>query len=500
MKKIFVLALAALVALISCKRLDELETRVGGVEDRIGTLEERVAALEEQINDNIASLQAAVRALQNHDYVTEVKDVLDAQGNIIGYELVFAKSDTRIIYHGQKGDPGNTPAIGIAKDTDGLYYWTLDGEWLLSGGQKVLAVGTPGTPGSPGSPGAPGTPGTPGTPGEDGEDGEDGLDGITPRLKIEGGSWYVSYDEGESWNVLGVATDVATSELFTAVYRDGADLVLELRDGTVYRIPIGSTLSVAYDCGQTVTVEPGATRTIHYTVSSSTGSATVEVFSSSDLLVKTENETDLEGDIVVKCGAELTEYSKVVVLVHNGLRVVTDRFSFEAEGLVISDNSEKTVSSAAGTVDLEFMTNAEFDVVIPSEATWLSVSSTRALASHGATLAVLANDGLARTAQVRVKSRTSSLEIVYKIIQEGSLSQLSITHRLGSFTVPTVTGNPAGGLIYWGDGTSASWAAGLSYNYSDNAAFHTVVIAMKGIDTFALGNLTGITEIDASEL
>lgn len=497
MKKILVSALATVIALSSCNRLDELESRVGDVEGRVTSLEDRLAALEDQINDNIASLQAAVRALQNHDYVTEVKDVKDAQGNVIGYELVFAKSGNRIIYHGKDGDPGHSPAIGIAKDTDGLYYWTLDGQWLLSGGQKVIAVGVPGTPGSPGTPGAPGTPGTPGEPGTPGADGEDG---ITPQLKIQDGSWYVSYDDGTSWTELGVATDVASSDLFTAVYRDGADLVLELRDGTSYRIPIGSSLSIEYDCGSVVTVEPGSTRTIHYTVSSSTGSATVEVFSSADLLVKTENETALEGDIVVKCGPALTEYSKIVVLVHNGLRVHTDRFSFEEEGLVLSDNSEKTVAATAGTVELEFMTNAEFEVVVPADVTWITVSETRALVAHGATLAILANEGLRRSAQVTVKSKTSDLEIVYTIIQEGTLKQLGITHRLGAFTLPTISGDFTGGLVNWGDGASASWSAGLSHNYSDNMASHTVVIAMKGIDSFALGNLTGITEIDASAL
>ena len=494
MKKILISALAIVIALSSCSRLDELESRVGDVEGRVGTLEERIAALEEQVNDNIASLQAAVRALQNHDYVTEVKDVLDAQGNIIGYELCFAKSGNRIIYHGEKGDPGHTPAIGIAKFTDGLYYWTLDGEWLLSGGEKVLAVGTPGAPGAPGTPGAPGSPGTPGS------DGTDGEDGITPQLKISEGSWYVSYDEGASWTLLGVASDVATSDFFTAVYRDGNDLVLELRDGVSYRIPIGSSLSIEYDCGSVVTVEPGSTRTIHYTVNSSTGSATVEVFSSADLLVKTENETDLEGDIVVKCGAELTEYTKIVVLVHNGMRVITNRFSLEKEGLVISDNSEKTVAATASTVELEFMTNAEFEVVIPADVTWISVTETRALVAHGATLSVLANEGIRRSAQVKVKSKTSDLEIVYTIIQEGTLRQLGITHSLGAFTVPTVTGDASVNLVNWGDGTSASWSTGLSHNYSDNAASHTVVIAMKGIDSFALGNLKGITAIDASAL
>ena len=44
-----------------------------------------------------------------------------------------------------------------------------------------------------------------GKDGVDGRDGVDGVDGITPRLKIVEGIWQVSYDNGETWEELGVA-------------------------------------------------------------------------------------------------------------------------------------------------------------------------------------------------------------------------------------------------------------------------------------------------------
>ena len=45
-----------------------------------------------------------------------------------------------------------------------------------------------------------------GEDGQNGADGKDGKDGITPKLKIENGKWYVSYDEGDTWTELGQAT------------------------------------------------------------------------------------------------------------------------------------------------------------------------------------------------------------------------------------------------------------------------------------------------------
>jgi hypothetical protein len=158
------------------------------------------------MNSNIEALQAIVDALQNNDYVTGVKPIYE-DGKVIGYTISFSKSDDVAIYHGQDGKDGvdgtpgqdgapgqdgtdgedgkdgadgHTPVIGVAKDADGIYYWTVDGKWLLDAdGNKVKAVGTDGQNGSNGQDGAAGAPGS------------DGKDGVTPQLKIEEGYWYV---------------------------------------------------------------------------------------------------------------------------------------------------------------------------------------------------------------------------------------------------------------------------------------------------------------------
>ena len=67
-----------------------------------------------------------------------------------------------------------------------------------------------------------------------GPEGEDGEDGITPDFKIEDGDWYVSYDEGTSWNKVGSATSGDT--FFQSVTLDGDFLVLVLIDGTEVKI------------------------------------------------------------------------------------------------------------------------------------------------------------------------------------------------------------------------------------------------------------------------
>ena len=180
--------------------------------DKLNNHENRIATLEElcrQMNTNISSLQTIVTALQNNDYVTGVAPITK-NGETIGYTITFTKSQPITIYHGENGkdgqngtngvdgQDGSTPVIGVKMDEDGIYYWTLNGEWLTDdNGNKIKAVGTDGKDGQNG---------TNGTDGQNGTNGADGKDGITPQLKIEDGYWYISYDNGATWTQLGKAT------------------------------------------------------------------------------------------------------------------------------------------------------------------------------------------------------------------------------------------------------------------------------------------------------
>ena len=217
MKKIitsFVLLLTLLVS--SCSQFDD-----SAIWDKLENHEKRIAALEElckQMNTNISSLRSLIEALEKHDYITNISPI-NKDGEVIGYTISFAYSDTITIYHGENGKNGSdgadgadgyTPQIGVMEDTDGIYYWTLDGEWLLDdNGNKIKAVGTDGADGTNGTNGEDGVDGVDGINGEDGKDGvngKDGEDGITPRLKIENDHWFVSYDNGTTWLELGKAT------------------------------------------------------------------------------------------------------------------------------------------------------------------------------------------------------------------------------------------------------------------------------------------------------
>lgn len=237
------------IGFVGCEYDDsDLWNEVNSLKDRVLTLEQ----LCQQMNTNISSLQSLVSALQNQDYITSVTPI--KQGNdVIGYTITFAKGEPITIYHGQDGKngadgedgkDGYTPVIGVDKDEDGVYYWTLDGEWLTDAdGNKIP---------------------TSGKDGADGEDGEGG-NGSMPELKIQGGYWYVSYDGGENWERLGRATGydgtdgkdgVDGDSWFKSVEDKGDYVEFILKDGTVIVMPkYGNELELKAAIGGTVVLE-----------------------------------------------------------------------------------------------------------------------------------------------------------------------------------------------------------------------------------------------------
>ena len=141
-------AIALAIVASSCSKFDDtaIWDKLNEQEQTLNDHEKRIVALEElcrQLNTNIDALQTIVEALEKKDYVTNVSPVRE-DGEIVGYTISFANSDTITIYNGKDGVDGKdgyTPQIGVMKDTDGIYYWTVDGEWLLDGkDNKIKAI------------------------------------------------------------------------------------------------------------------------------------------------------------------------------------------------------------------------------------------------------------------------------------------------------------------------------------------------------------------------
>ncbi len=202
MKKLLsIFALAGvLFSLTSCEYDDaDLWDAVNGIKDRVETLEKASA----QMNADIKSLQSIVEALQNKVTITEVVSTEN------GYKISFSDGTEATIANGADGV--SAPEISVRKDEDGLYYWTIGGQWLTVDGQKVRASAL------------------------------DGKNATAPEVRINAqtGEWEISADGGATWQSTGVsAKGEAGDSLFANVDTTNPDYVeFTLSDGTLFRVP-----------------------------------------------------------------------------------------------------------------------------------------------------------------------------------------------------------------------------------------------------------------------
>lgn len=155
------------------KSYKELETLVNGV------------------NNSLVSLQSVVEALQTDDNVTRIDPIIE-DGKEIGYTMYFSRRDPVNIFHGHDGA---TPSISVALGQDGLYYWTLNGEWMHDGAGNMIPCA------------------------------------LVPRLKIEDGYWYVSYDNGTTWGQIGTVASLSSVMIFADFTYDSDHVYITMSNG-----------------------------------------------------------------------------------------------------------------------------------------------------------------------------------------------------------------------------------------------------------------------------
>ena len=166
MKKELVMSLGLALSCLACSKYDD-----SALYDRLAKLEQRVGAIEEKVkvaNEDIKTLRSLVSASTQGKTITEVKKTDE------GYDLIFSDKQVISIKHGRNGVDGYSPKISVAQD-GGVYYWQLDGQWLLdTQRQKVRVSGETGPVGPQGPQGAPGKDGAVGPQGPQGPKGQDG--------------------------------------------------------------------------------------------------------------------------------------------------------------------------------------------------------------------------------------------------------------------------------------------------------------------------------------
>ena len=282
MKKELVMSLGLALSCLACSKYDD-----SALYGLLAKLDQRLVAVEEHVkkaNEDIKTLKDLVSAASQGKTITEVKKTDE------GYDLTFSDKQVISIKMGRDGMDGHSPKISVALD-GGVYYWQLDGKWLLdTQGQKVRVSGETGPQGIPGKDGATGPQGIPGKdgatgpqgipgkdgtigpqgipgkdgatgpqgiPGKDGATGPQGipgkdgaigpqgipgLDGKTPKLRINAGKWEVAYGNND-WTPVTVvssvtsgATTVEGLDLFKNIKETDKEVVITLKSGGTIKL------------------------------------------------------------------------------------------------------------------------------------------------------------------------------------------------------------------------------------------------------------------------
>lgn len=194
----FLLAVTPLVG-SSCTK--DLSNKILDLLDRVTTAENMVHSTNVSIN----TLYNTVKALEQNDHISGISEIKE-NGVVVGYAISFTSGYYVNVYNGHDG---TTPVIGIQQNTtNGYYYWTIQTgtsspTWMTNSfGQRIRATGT------------------------------------IPKLKIENNYWWVSYDDGSSWQRLSEATGEEGNSVFKDIdYSDPYYVTFTLSNGTSFKIP-----------------------------------------------------------------------------------------------------------------------------------------------------------------------------------------------------------------------------------------------------------------------
>lgn len=383
--KIIGIFLLSLSVFVGCQKYDD-----SGITGRVDDLENRVAELERLVNEltsNLGTLVTAIDALENQDRIVSVNKL---PGDA-GWEIVFANSGTVTVYNGANGKDGDSPVIGVQKDTDGIYYWTLNGEFLLDGNnQKIPATAQYGV----------------------------------PRIKIEDGKFWFSTD-GEKWIECG---DVASEGIGTikGVEDKGDSVVFTLYDDSTITIPKVQSFALNIEDTE-VGIAAGETAQIPYTITAADDATKITAIPVAGYSVSITKTSSSEGTLNITAPDPVVDADIYVVAV-NGDGVTSGKILSFAAGQLEVVYDAQPVPAKGGNVSVTVNTNLEYDVVIPEDdRAWISlVPATKALRQDVLTFSVAENTETSqRSSTIRINYKSGDPAKTFVIVQDAASGEVA---------------------------------------------------------------------------
>lgn len=404
------LLLSAALIITGCGSYDDsdLQNKFTSLETRIESLEKEVS----KINTNITALQKVASTISDGSVITSVEEVTDVDGDVTGYTITFSDSQVITVYNGADGksgvdgNNGSSPVIGVKKNTDGVLYWTLNGEYLLCDGEKIPA------------------------------------EGMTPRIRINNGDWEVSYD-GTNWTVIASASAGSSGDSIFSEVNIGTDSVIfKLTDGTSFEIPYETVFALVLNQSDTIVISAGETKTISYTVTGASEETTVKCMTGGSFSAKVTATDHKSGNVTVTAPSTYSDGS-VLLFADNGKGKTSLKLLEFKEGVFTVVTPSEAIPAAGGAASVKVTTNVDYTVSI--DVPWLTLTQTKAVRTDELVFTATANTGASiRTATVTLLDSGNAALQTIQIAQSSSAVVLSDTFDWADtgtdFTVGSTSG------------------------------------------------------------
>ncbi len=354
-KFIFASTVAALLfTAVSCSYDDtDIKSKVDELDGRVTKLEEAVNS----INTNVGSLMTIVNALEKEVKIDKVVALEDGSGHII----MFTDGSSITVTNGRDGNDGETPVISVGKDTDGLYYWKVNGDWLLDDGKKIPATSKSEIP--------------------------------QIRVNETTGSFELSFD-GENWQDIG---SVGGAGIFKDVI-DGEDEVIFILSGDKEPIVIPKAQKFALNVESTsIPVDaPGSSIMVSYTVTAADQGTTVEAIAIGGIVIEGITSqiigNEIKGQVSIQLPNPIPADGKVFLFAVNSKGTPSMRIlSFEQGEINVEVMGALSFEAIGGTLELFVSTNYNYGIEVPEWITYEKMVLTRAVRNEFITMTIAEN-------------------------------------------------------------------------------------------------------------
>ena len=408
--------MAAMMTFTGCYDDSDLQTRMDQAEADIAELQQLV----KDINTNISGLVTVVDALKNSDQITSVTPLSDGSG----YTITFSKSGTITIYNGkngvdgtngtngENGADGHTPQISVKLDSDGQYYWTVDGEYLTDAeGKKIPATAHI----------------------------------ATPQIRINEGNFEISYNEGLTWEIIGNA-GASDDVVFKQVIDGPASVLFVLSDGTQIEIP--KTQQFVINVTSTdVIASPGQMAFVDFTVSGADENTVVDAFGTKGYEASVMMSNASTGSLTITVPDPMTDGKVYLMAVKSDGSTAARIFSCE-EGVFTVDETAfaAKVPAAGGNIEVPVRTNVSgYMVMVDPGNQWIKHVETKAVKTETLVFSVEANTSTEeRSGKVIIMPPMGmGMPANYVIVQEGMSDTPPVVSGGGSADLGTINGGVA---------------------------------------------------------